>query len=275
LSADGAAVQFVSGDARATAGQTITIPITANVFGSFPLRVAMLNLSVVPLDGSPAITAPVQFTPNPALGQPTMTTSTGNGNYAATWLNSTIAGLSGSAVMGTLTVQVPANATQWSAYAVRFDHASGSPNGIASFPKQTVTGLITLSDRSTSSFNDGIPDSWRLRYFGSVNNLLSQASADADGDGANNWQEYVAGTDPTDPKSVLRVSSIPGLTLPATDCAIHWPSVAGKQYVIERTVDLFAPNWIPVSTNIGSGTDMEFHDTTGGNVRFYRVRVGP
>jgi hypothetical protein len=274
-SADGASVQFVSGNGRATAGQTITIPITANVFGSFPLRVAMLNLSVVPLDGSPGLTAPVQFTPNPALGQPTMTTATGNANYAATWLNSSIAGLSGSAVLGTLTVQVPANATQWSAYAVRFDHASASPNGIASFPKQTVTGLITLSDRSTSSFNDGIPDSWRLRYFGTVNNLLSQASADADGDGANNWQEYVAGTDPTDPKSCLRVSSIPGLTLPATDCGIHWPSVAGKQYVIERTVDLFAPNWIPVSTNIGSGTDMEFHDTTGGNVRFYRVRVGP
>jgi hypothetical protein len=208
------------------------------------------------------------------LGQPALAASSGNGNYAATWLNTAIAGLSGSAVVGTLTVQVPANATQWSAYAVHFDHASASPNGIASFPKTTVTGLITLSDRSTSSFNDGIPDSWRLRYFGTVNNLLSKANADADGDGADNWQEYVAGTDPTDPKSRLTVSAIAGLTLPATDCGVHWPSVAGKQYIIERTADLFAPNWIPVSTIIGSGSDMEFHDTTGGNVRFYRVRVG-
>ena len=274
LTSDGAAVQFVSGDARATAEQTITIPITANVFGSFPLRAAMLNLSVVPLDGSPVLTTPVQFTPNPSLGQPALAASSGNGNYAATWLNTAIAGLSGSAVVGTLTVQVPANATQWSAYAVHFDHASASPNGIASFPKTTVTGLITLSDRSTSSFNDGIPDSWRLRYFGTVNNLLSKANADADGDGADNWQEYVAGTDPTDPKSRLTVSAIAGLTLPATDCGVHWPSVAGKQYIIERTADLFAPNWIPVSTIIGSGSDMEFHDTTGGNVRFYRVRVG-
>jgi hypothetical protein len=273
FSADGAAVRFTGGDALATAGQTLTIPITADVFGAFPLRVLMLNLSVQPLDGSPALTTPVQFTPNPALGQPTMASSTGNGNYAATWLNSTIPGLSGSATVGTLTVQVPANATQWSAYAVHFDHASGSPNGVASFPKQTVTGLITLSDRSTSTFNDGIPDSWRLRYFGTVNNLLSQASADADGDGANNWQEYVAGTDPTDPKSCLRVSSVTGAVQP--DCGIQWPSVAGKQYVIERSADLFNPNWIPVSTNIGSGTDMEFHDTAGGNVRFYRVRVGP
>src|SRR5664280_866861 len=81
------------------------------------------------------------------------------------------------------------------------------PNGIASFPKQTLTGLILLSDRSSSSYSDGIPDSWRLRYFGTLYNLLSQASADADGDGASNQQEYLAGTDPTDPSSVLRVST--------------------------------------------------------------------
>src|ERR1035441_1871221 len=48
---------------------------------------------------------------------------------------------------------------------------------------QTLTGLILLSDRSASIYGDGIPDSWRLRYFGTVNNILSQAAADADGDG--------------------------------------------------------------------------------------------
>ena len=159
----------------------------------------MLNLSVEPLDGSPALTTPIQFKPNRGAGQlPPMTSSTGNGNYAATWLNSTIAGLTGTATVGTLTVTIPANAPSSAAYAIHFDHASASPNGIASFPKQTLTGLILLSDRSASSYNDGIPDSWRLRYFGTVNNILSQAAADADGDGASNWHEYIAGTDPTD-----------------------------------------------------------------------------
>jgi hypothetical protein len=216
---------------------------------------------------------PVQFTPNPALGQPVLVGSTGNGNYAASWLNSTIAGLKGSPTLGYLKVQIPTNATPFSAYAVHFDHASASPNGIASFPKQTTTGLITLADRSTSSLNDGIPDAWRLRYFGTVNNLLSEANADADGDGVDNWQEFIAGTDPTDAKSYLHVSGITGTSQAALDCGVRWPSVAGKQYIIERSADLFAPSWIPVSTNIGSGIDMEFHETTGGNVRFYRVRV--
>ena len=62
-----------------------------------------------------------------------------------------------------MTVTIPANATSLSAYAIHFDHASASPNGIASFPKQTLTGLITLSSRTNSYYNDGIPDSWRLR----------------------------------------------------------------------------------------------------------------
>jgi hypothetical protein len=233
----------------------------------------MISVSVNPLDGSPDLSSAIQFTPNSALGSPTMVASKGNNNYAATWLNNNIAGLSGNAILGTLSVTVPANATSNSAYAIHFDHASASPNGVASYPKQTRTGLITLSDRSASSYNDGIPDSWRLRYFGSIYNLLSQASADADGDGATNLQEYLAGTDPTDAKSVLKVSTDQAAKQQAQDCVIHWPSVSGKTYVIERSSSLFQPTWMPVSTNAGTGGDMEIHDVSGGSVRFYRVRA--
>jgi hypothetical protein len=259
-------LSFASADFIATAGQTLQVPITVQTFGDYPLRVAMISLSVAPLDGSPALSTPIQFTPSSALGQPTITFTPGSASYAATWLDSTVAGVKGIATLGTLTVTVPANASASAAYAIHFDHASGSPNGIASFPKRTVTGLITLSDRSTSTYGDGIPDSWRLRYFGTVNNLLSQAGADADGDGASNWQEYVAGTDPTDPSSVLRASA-------NQNSVISWPSVLGKHYVIERSSSLFDPNWAPVSTATGTGGTLQFQDTTGGSISFYRVSV--
>jgi hypothetical protein len=273
LARKSASVNFASGDIRASAGQTVQIPVTAAVFGSYPLRVLMLGLTVQPLDGSPALTAPVSFTPNSALGAPSLVTSTGNGNYAATWLNNSIAGLTGNAVLGTLTVQVPAGAPASAAYAIHFDHASASPNGIAPFPKQTTTGLILLSDRSSSIYGDSIPDSWRLRYFGTVYNILSQASADADGDGMNNAQEYIAGTDPTDRASVLTSSTTRTDATSAQDCVVRWPSVAGKQYVIQRSSSLFG-GWTAIATNIGTGGTMEFHDTNGGSTRYYRVSVG-
>jgi len=209
----------------------------------------------------------------PILQHSTQRSAKGSANYVGAWLNSGVSGLSGTSVAGLLQVTIPANAPANAAYAIHFDHVSASPNGFAPFPKRTQTGLITLSDRSTSTYGDGIPDSWRLRYFGSINNLLSQAAADADGDGANNWQEYIAGTDPTDRKSSLRVSTDQAPAQLGNECVIHWPSASGRNYVIERSTSLASPNWTAISTNAGTGADMEFHDSTAGNTRFYRVHV--
>jgi hypothetical protein len=260
---------------QASPGQTLPIPITAAIFGNYPLRVLMLNLTVVPLDGSPALTTPVTFSANAALGTPLMTDQQGNGNCSAVWLDSTIAGLTGTASLGTLTVTIPANATSMSAYAIHFDHASASPNGIASFPKQTLTGLITLSDRSSSHYNnDGIPDSWRLRWFGTIYNLLSVSTNCATSDGIDNWQKYVAGVDPNTPNDFPSLN--PKTPVPAgTTAAIHWPTVSGKQYVILRSSSLFSGNWSVIATNTGTGTDMEFDDTITGQTRFYRVQILP
>ena len=267
-------VIFTAGDCQTNAGKTIQIPITASIFGNYPLRVLMLNLSVVPLDGSPTLTTPVSFSANAALGSPWTTDQIGNGNYSAVWLNSGISGLSNNVSIGTLTVTLPANATSSSAYAIHFDHASASPNGIASFPKQARTGLITFSSRTNSSYNDGIPDAWRLRYFLTLNNWLSQTNADADGDGVNNLQEYLAGTDPTDPTSFFKkIGTDKGAAQQPQDCVISWPSAIGKQYVIQRSPSLSTPLWTSIATNNGNGTIMEFHDTSGGGVRYYRVRV--
>ena len=267
-------VNFAAGDIQGSAGQVVQIPINATIFGSYPLRVLMLNLTVEPLDGSPALTTPVQFTQIAPLGAPYITDSKGNGNYAAVWLNSTNAGVTGTVTLGTLFVTIPAGASANAAYAVHFDHASGSPNGVASFPKQTLTGLITLSSRTNSTYGDGIPDSWRLRWFGTVNNYLSVSNACPSGDGINNWMKYVAGVDPNTPNDFPSVNLKTPVPSGATT-AIHWPSVSSKQYVILRSSSLFPGNWTTIATNTGTGTDMEFDDNSTGAVKFYRVLILP
>jgi hypothetical protein len=112
-----------------------------------------------------------------------------------------------------------------------------------------------------------------LRYFGSINNLLSAASGDADGDAASNWHEYKAGTDPNDSSSRLRLmSNRPDAQTQAF--VVRWPTVANKRYIIERAATLYGPAWIPVTTNSGTGWDVEFHDgNASADMRFYRVRL--
>ena len=274
-------VSFSAGDAVVAPEQAISIPINASIFGNYPLRILGLNITVHPLDGSPDLTQPVQFIPAAGLGQPVSgySATKGNDTFAAAWfptdgIYSTTPGLTGNVNLGTLIVQIPTNTTSLSAYAVHFDHASASPNGIISFPRNTLTGVITLSSRTNSTYNDGIPDLWRLRWFGTVNNILSVSNACPSGDGINNWQKYVAGVDPNTPNDFPSLN--PATPLPAgATAAIYWPSVSGKQYVILRSSSLFPGSWSAIATNTGTGTDMEFDDTTATQVRFYRVQILP
>ena len=50
---------------------------------------------------------------------------------------------------------------------------------------------------------NSLPDEWEVANFGSAG---QSASADPDGDGANNELEYLTGTDPNDPKSKFELN---------------------------------------------------------------------
>src|SRR5262244_3165096 len=61
---------------------------------------------------------------------------------------------------------------------------------------QTSIDLQVLMPGST--VNDGIPDSWKIKYGFDINDP-TVASADPDGDGLTNLQEYQLGTNPLNP----------------------------------------------------------------------------
>ncbi len=270
------ALRIPGADLQAAASQTVQVPITAQILGDLPLRVLMMNLTVEPLDGSPALTAPIQFSEAAALVTSNkLTNSKGTNNYSAAWLDSTVPGVWGTNLLGTLTFTLPDGAGTNAAYLVHFDHFSASPNGLGLFPTTVEDTLITVGDRSGSSWNDTISDAWRLRYFGTVSNLLSAAAADADGDGASNLNEYLAGTNPMDALSKLQVLGPDKGN--AAGSLLQWPTVANKQYVIECASSLFDTNWTVLSTNlVGDGSMLQFIDTNStDSARFYRVRLAP
>jgi hypothetical protein len=191
-------VSLSADDRMTTPGETFQLPIRISVSGGYPVRVMMLNMTVEAMDGSPALTSPIQFQTAPGFRSPELSDSHGLNNLAGAWLDNTVSGISGDSVLGLLTIQIPANAGSRAAYRVHFDHFSASPNGVALFESRTSGGLLLLSDRSASTWGDGIADAWRLRYFGSISSPDSAGGADADGDGVINSDEYANGTDPTD-----------------------------------------------------------------------------
>src|SRR6185503_1322965 len=146
-------------DVVGSPGTTVQVPIRVRVTGGLPLRVAMFGVTLEALAGSPVLTQPVELIATTALGEPSMRRPIGTNDIAAAWLDNSVAGVSGDAVIATFVVTIPPGAGPSAAYRVHFDHFSGSPNGLGLFRQNVYDGLVTAASRSGSSLNDGIPDS--------------------------------------------------------------------------------------------------------------------
>ncbi len=120
--------------------------------------------------------------------------------------------------------------------------------------------------------HDGMDDNWELNN--GLNPLNpNDAILDPDGDGLSNLQEYLAGTDPHNPTSTLRLDTLQ--PTPAT-FRIHFNSVAGKLYRVERATNISSTAWETISNNIpGTGTAIEITDDFAPDAAscFYRLRL--
>ncbi|MGA4577446.1 hypothetical protein [Limisphaera sp. VF-2] len=274
LSGEPPAVVIEGREVIGQAGALVEVPVVASVFGPHPLRVLAITLRVVPADGSPWLEEPVRFEPSVLLGAPTLVDSSRGDTYAAAWLRNDGTGIVGTnAIVGWLRLRIPASASGNAAYVIQMLHSSGSPNGLAPFSTRARNGVVALRDRSGSSWGDGIPDWWRLRYFGSIAGILGAADADADGDGVLNRSEYETGTDPTDPTSHTRMTVLPRGRGDAL--LLLWPSIPGLEYILEEAVNLGGP-WTPVFTQRATGWKMSYQPSAQeGPRKFYRVRFNP
>ncbi|MFH0907490.1 MAG: choice-of-anchor Q domain-containing protein [bacterium] len=120
---------------------------------------------------------------------------------------------------------------------------------------------------------DGLPDGWETSYFGGATG--ANAAEDYDLDGFSTFQEYLAGTDPTDGHSRLGMTSSERVGSPGF--VVRWSSASNRAYAILRSTNLLMNG--AVFTQLGTdipATPPEnvYTDATAGvDGRFYRVGV--
>jgi len=118
---------------------------------------------------------------------------------------------------------------------------------------------------------NGLPLAWELLNFGATG---VDASADPDHDGMSNAQEYLAGTNPNDPTSTLRITQAQ-FTSDGLTASLTWNSVPTRFYYVQKALTLAPAAWADSGLGLlspapGSSTTAAFGDTNA-PPRFYRV----
>jgi hypothetical protein len=131
----------------------------------------------------------------------------------------------------------------------------------------TVTNFsFSILDNDDSNTN-GMLDTWELANFGTLTNATT---ADTDGDGFNNYSEYIAGTQPTNVFSFPRVQNIAVASPPM----LGFQAVSGRVYEIEFSGSMTNSTWTGLGpTNVTASGLVAITDLAVTNGRFYRLRI--
>lgn len=151
--------------------------------------------------------------------------------------------------------------------------ASASASGIDTGTQNVAFNFLTLTPWSVDLSDvdaDGVPDAFEWLHYGSLTNA---AGSDTDGDGYTLWQEYVAGTQPTNAASFFRAVAISNAP-PATVFVVA-PTETGRFYRLE-SAESPTGAWSGVAgqTNVpGTGSAHAFPASGTATAQHYRVLI--
>ena len=122
---------------------------------------------------------------------------------------------------------------------------------------------------------DRIPStSWSALHFSAeeINAGLADDDADPDGDGYNNYCEFVAGTNPRDKASVLTVQFAPWSSV--SNPGLLFNTESGRIYAVYSRTSLLSGAWSLLESNLsGTGGALMIADTNQFPNTFYRLDV--
>jgi len=257
-------------------GGQVDVPVYAKVGYGSTLAGLQFRAIITPDNGGPAISQAPQFLPAPGLTAP-LTQNFPANELGVGWpLGSFSFASHSSNYVGRLRLSLPANAQAGQTYSVSFANADGAPDLRTQYDFETKHGTVAVSV-SVPPSSDITSDDWKLYYFGSLASPDAQPNADPDHDSLKNWQEYIAGTDPTDALSRLQFErAITRVVSGQRQLVLRWLSAPGRLYEVVGADKPTGATWTVLGSVSGDGMEKEFVITNlSGAGRFYQVRVLP
>ncbi len=137
--------------------------------------------------------------------------------------------------------------------------------------------FVVVSTLGGDDDADGLRNVWEIQHQfdphddGRIN-PDSGAHGDPDGDGYENWQERIAGTNPRDASSLFQIVAVQAREKSAI--VIQWPTVTNRQYSVFRSTNLLDPssqltNGMPAFAPLNTFTD----DAVLGAASFYFIQA--
>jgi streptogramin lyase len=171
----------------------------------------------------------------------------------------------------------------------------GSTNGIGTAARfyqpagiaVDATGTLFVADTSNNRISKGVPctpfQAWQLQYFGCTTCPNAAADADPLGKGMSNWNQFLAGLNPTNPASVFGVTS---LKQAGSNLVITWKTAGRSTNVVQAASGILSDGLSnsfsdisgPILISVAGDTTTNYSvlgGATNGPARFYRIRLGP
>jgi enediyne biosynthesis protein E4 len=136
---------------------------------------------------------------------------------------------------------------------------------LAGISALSSTGVLTvLADTD----GDGLPDEWESAH------NITEAADDADADGASNSQEFLAGTNPRDAQSVLRIDQIQSTF--GGEWVVRFTAVSNRTYSLQRRNQLKeGDHWSTIADVLAASTNrvLQLRGNPGGDLyqSYFRV----
>ena len=249
--------------------------ITTNVAGTYTVTVTDSNGCTTACNATLTVNA-----------NPTAFNVTGGGAYCsggvAVGLNGSQSGVNYQLLLNSSPIGLPVAGT---GSAITF----GSQTGVGSYAVVATDATSGCTTTMTGSATVTLTNPfvcWQLQYFGCTNCPQADAAADPDGDGQNNLAEFLAGTDPTNSTSALRITST---TSSGTDIVIVWSTAGGHTNIVQVTTGAVDGSYntngfvdiagsLTILPGSGGDTSTNYTDVGGATntpARYYRVRLVP